>query len=220
LSGTADGPVLYSQTAANLHAGVGDTINLASRPSGCQSHGERHRRHSERRFAVPAVGVPAGLAPQFPADNIRSCGNDVAFTFEGQRAAPAGQRARAASHFVLDRCSGADDPVDAFGAVKHMQTIWRRGLPAGRSIWHDIWRAARRRVRDALYAKVLFLFLGSPGWSLAALVANRDRPLPTKTAAGANRRCCVCAEAPNIILRRRGCRSTGHRMEHTGKCVC
>ena len=194
LSGTADGPVLYSQTAANLHAGIGDTINLA-RP------GLPDAKVTESGIAaIPnvdslfqAVGVPAGLAPQSPPDNILILPETMWHSlFEGQRAARP-DSVRAQLHIRLDRCRVPNDPVDAFGAVKHMANNLAARL-AGRAAIADNLAARLDGVRaDALYAKVLFLFLGSPGVVLAALVAIAI------AAAGRNRR-----RREQALLRLRG----------------
>ncbi len=167
LSGTADGPVLYSQTAANLHARVGDTISPAI-------------PNVDSLFQ--AVGVPAGLAPQSPPDNILILPETMWHSlFEGQRAARP-DSVRAQLHIRLDRCRVPNDPVDAFGAVKHMANNLAARL-AGRAAIADNLAARLDGVRaDALYAKVLFLFLGSPGVVLAALVGIAI------AAAGRNRR--------------------------------
>jgi putative ABC transport system permease protein len=63
VSGTFDGPVLFSQTAANLHASVGDSINvmrLGLSPATVKVIGVAAIPNVDSLFQ--AVGVPPGLA--------------------------------------------------------------------------------------------------------------------------------------------------------------
>ena len=61
LSGSADGPMIFTQTAANLHVGIGDTVAI-QRPQVRRNHrhDRGHRRHSQYRLDFPGSGRPAG----------------------------------------------------------------------------------------------------------------------------------------------------------------
>ena len=182
LSGSLDGPVLYSQTAANLHVGVGDEISV--RRPGVASATVRVAGIA----AIPnvdslfqAVGAPPGLAPQSPPDNILIL--PVATwrsIFDPQRAAKP-ETIRAQLHVLLDRARLPADPVGAYQEVRQMANNVEARTAGSAALANNL--AARLDgVRDdALYAKVLFLFLGAPGVVLSALItaaiagAGRDR---------------------------------------------
>jgi len=181
LSGSPDGPVLYSQTAANLHAGVGDEITV-NRP-GLASAAVRVAGVA----AIPnidslfqAVGAPPGLAPQSPPDNILILPETTwRSLFDPQRTAKP-ETIRTQLHVLLDRARLPADPVSAFQAARQMANNVEARIAGSAALANNL--AARLDgVRDdALYAKVLFLFLGAPGVVLAALVtvaiAGAGRP--------------------------------------------
>jgi putative ABC transport system permease protein len=181
LSGNLDGPVLYGQTAANLHAGVGDEISVnrpGLAPATMRVAGVAAIPNIDSLFQ--AVGLPPGLAPQSPPDNIlilpiatwRSL-------FDPQRAAKP-ETIRTQLHVLLDRARLPADPVSAFQAAHQMANNLEARIAGSAALANNL--AARLDgVRDdALYAKVLFLFLGAPGVVLAALVtaaiAGAGRP--------------------------------------------
>jgi len=171
LSGSFDGPVLYSQTAANLHAAVGDEISVSRpglAPVSVRVAGVAAIPNIDSLFQ--AVGVPPGLAPQSPPDNILIL--PVATwrsVFDPQRAAKP-ETVRTQLHVLLDRARLPADPVGAYQAVRQMGNNIEARTAGGAALVNNL--AARLDgVRDdALYAKVLFLFLGAPGVVLAALV--------------------------------------------------
>ena len=182
LSGSFEGPVLYSQTAANLHAGVGDEIGVSRPglpPTTVRVAGVAAIPNVDPMFQ--AVGAPPGLAPQSPPDNIlvlpiatwRSI-------FDTQRAAKP-ETIRTQLHVLLDRSRLPADPVGAYQAARQMANNVEARTAGSAALANNL--AARLDgVRDdALYAKVLFLFLGTPGVVLAALItaaiagAGRDR---------------------------------------------
>jgi len=172
LSGTLGGPVLYGQTAANLHASVGDTIRIARAgvPAATVTvSGVAAIPNIDSLFQ--AVGVPSGLAPQSPPDNILILPAATWHSlFDAQRAAQP-DSVRTQLHVLLDRARLPSDPVGAFTVVKRMANNLAARL-AGSAAIADNLSARLDGVRgDALYAKVLFLFLGAPGVVLAALVA-------------------------------------------------
>jgi len=181
LSGSFDGPVLYSQTAANLHAGVGDDISVnrpGLAPMTVRVAGVAAIPNVDSLFQ--AIAAPPGLAPQSPPDNIlilpiatwRSI-------FDPQRAAKP-ETIRTQLHVLLDRARLPADPVGAYQAVRRMANNFEARTAGSAALANNL--AARLDgVRDdALYANVLFLFLGAPGVVLAALItaalAGAGRP--------------------------------------------
>jgi putative ABC transport system permease protein len=181
LSGSLDGPVLYSQTAANLHAGVGDEISLnrpGLAPAPVRVAGVAAIPNIDSLFQ--AVGVPPGLAPQSPPDNVLILPITTwRSLFDPQRAAKP-ETVRTQLHVLLDRARLPADPVSAFQAARQMANNVEARIAGSAALANNL--AARLDgVRDdALYAKVLFLFLGAPGVVLAALVtaaiAGAGRP--------------------------------------------
>jgi putative ABC transport system permease protein len=181
LSGSLDGPVLYSQTAANLHAGVGDEISVnrpGLAPAQVRVAGVAAIPNIDSLFQ--AVGLPPGLAPQSPPDNILILPITTwRSLFDPQRAAKP-ETVRTQLHVLLDRARLPADPVSAFQAARQMANNVEARIAGSAALANNL--AARLDgVRDdALYAKVLFLFLGAPGVALAALVtaaiAGAGRP--------------------------------------------
>src|SRR5271166_1310962 len=104
LSGSLDAPVLYSQTAANLHAGVGDEVSVnrpGLAPVAVRVTGVVAIPNIDSLFQ--AVGVPPGLAPQSPPDNILILPITTwRSLFDAQRAAKP-ETIRTQLHVLLDR---------------------------------------------------------------------------------------------------------------------
>src|SRR5271166_5652033 len=181
LSGSIDGPVLYSQTAANLHAGVGDEISVnrpGLAPVAVRVAGVAAIPNIDSLFQ--AVGVPPDLAPQSPPDNILILPITTWRSLFDARRAAKPETIRTQLHVLLDRARLPADPVSAFQAARQMANNVEERIAGSAALANSL--AARLDgVRDdALYAKVLFLFLGAPGVVLAALVtaaiAGAGRP--------------------------------------------
>ena len=69
--GTADGVLIATQTAANLHVTVGDTVTvqrLGVAPVDVKIAGVATLPNADSMFQ--AIGVPRGTAPQAPPDNV------------------------------------------------------------------------------------------------------------------------------------------------------
>ena len=172
LSGSFDGPVLFSQTAANLHAGVGDAINVL-RPGlsaiSVKVAGVAAIPNVDALFQ--AVGVPPGLAPQSPPDNILILSAATWHSlFDTQRAARP-ESVRTQLHILLDRGRLPGDPVSAYAAVKQMANHFEVRAAGSAALANNLAARLDGVRADALYAKVLFLFLGAPGVVLAALMS-------------------------------------------------
>jgi putative ABC transport system permease protein len=184
LGGSLDGPVLFSQTAANLHAGVDDVVSIARfglPPARVMVSGIAAMPNIDS--LMQAVGVPSGLAPQSPPDNILILPEATWHAvFDAQRAARP-DSAHTQLHVRLDRSNLPHDPVAAYRLVKQMANNLEARAAGSAALANNL--AARLDgVRgDSLYAKVLFLFLGTPGVVLAALItialarAGRSRRL-------------------------------------------
>jgi putative ABC transport system permease protein len=182
LVGASAGVLLAQQTAANLHAGPGQTVTIgrAGLPSTTvKVDGVVDLPAADSLFQH--VGAPAGAQPAAPPDN-------VVLLPEGQWHALfdplAATRPDLVRHQVHVRLSHRlpRDPAAAFTRVsrnaRHLE-----GSLAGAGLVGDNLAAALDAARsDALYAQVLFLVLGLPGALLAGLLTA------AVAAAGAGRR--------------------------------
>lgn len=168
LSGTMDGILVAQQTAANLHAAPGDRVVI--------------RRIGQPSVTVPiagvvdlpdadaffqAIGLPSQAAPQAPPDNVLIVPPaDWQQLFSLQQSARP-DSAQVQLHARLSRAALPIDPVSAFtfvaSAVRNFEA-----RTAGQVLVADNLGSRLGAVReDALYATVLFLFLGLPGVALA-----------------------------------------------------
>ena len=193
LAGTGTGVLLAQQTAANLHAQPGDTVPIG-RPGGSDGHGQgrRHRRPARRRLALPdgrgarrrtAAGAARQRDPAPPSASSTRAERGVA-------GRPTQVHARL-SHALPGSPSAAYTQVS--GRARNLETRARRRRRWSATTSRTALDSARQ---DALYAQVLFLFLGVPGAVLAGLVTA------SIAAAGADRR-----RRDAALLRTRGASS-------------
>jgi putative ABC transport system permease protein len=171
LLGSLSGPLLAQQTAANLHATVGSKITIDRPGLGAVDvvvAGVVDLPNQDSMFQ--AVGLPSGAQPQAPPDNVILLpAEDWRALFDQQASANPGS-ARLQLHVRLDRTSLPSDPVSAFadvlGRAKNLEA-----RIAGAGLIADNLAARLDATRsDALYARVLFLFLGAPGVAIAVLL--------------------------------------------------
>jgi putative ABC transport system permease protein len=194
LSGTPDGALIAQQTAANLHVGPGDkvTINrVGLGPESVTVTGVVDLPDADSLFQ--AVGLPPQAAPQAPPDNVLILPvADWHRIFDLQQVVRP-DTTRLQFHVRLDHTTLPAQPTAAYvqvaGAVKNLEV-----QVAGQALVANNLGARLDAVRgDALYATVLFLFLGVPGVALAAALTI------AATASGAGRR-----KLEQALLRVRG----------------
>src|SRR5690348_13232665 len=182
LLGAHSGVLLAQQTAANLHATVGSMISVGRQglpPLHVRVQGIVDLPAADSMFQ--AVGVPPGAAPQAPPDNVVLL---PAARWQQAYAPPGGTRLGGAHIQYHVKLSPAlpPDPAAAFADVMARAKNLEARL-AGAGLVGDNLSAQLDAARsDALYAELLFLFLGLPGAVLAALVTS------VIGAAGADRR--------------------------------
>ncbi len=185
LVGARDGVLLAQQTAANLHAAVGTMVSVGRPglpPLRVRVQGVVDLPAADSMFQ--AVGVPAGAAPQAPPDNIVLLPQSL---WQGAfaplaRTQPAAVRTARIQYHVKLSPALPPDPAAAFADVMARAKNLEARL-AGAGLVGDNLGAQLDAARgDALYAELLFLFLGLPGAVLAALVTS------VIGAAGADRR--------------------------------
>ncbi|MCL6527727.1 MAG: ABC transporter permease [Thermaceae bacterium] len=170
LVGSAQGVLLAQQTAANLHATVGDTITISRLgllPARVQVAGIVDLPEADSLFQ--AVGAPKGLAPSAPPDNVLLLPEaQWQALFAPQRAI----RPDSVKEQLHVRLAAPlpQDPNAAYLQVRRLANHIEVQL-AGKVAIGDNLAARLDGVRaDALYAQALFLFLGAPGVVLAALL--------------------------------------------------
>ncbi len=176
LSGRGTGVLLAQQTAANLHARPGDTVSIgrAGRaPARVRIDGVVDLPTADSLFQQ--VGAPPGVQPQAPPDNVILLPRALFSRIE------TGQTVTTQVHALLSHRLPAS-PSAAFtqvsGAARNLETRL-----AGAGLVGDNLGATLDKARgDALYAELLFLFLGVPGAILAGLVTA------SIASAGADRR--------------------------------
>ena len=170
LSGSASGVLLAQQTAANLHAKPGDTVMIgrAGLPAAKVTvAGVVEMPQADSFFQ--RVGAPTASQPQAPPDNVILLAQSTFRAIEAPLARARPDLVAAQVHAELSR-SLPGSPSAAFtlvsGHARNLETTL-----AGSGLVGDNLGAALDQARtDALYAQLLFLFLGVPGAILAGFV--------------------------------------------------
>jgi putative ABC transport system permease protein len=176
LAGRGSGVLLAQQTAANLHAAPGDAVTIGKPGGGHASvrvDGVVELPAADSLFQK--VGAPVGAQPQAPPDNVILLPRSV---FDrAERGVPVTTQVHARlSHRLPAGPSGAYTAVA--GNARNLET----SLAGAGLVGDNLATALDAARQDALYAELLFLFLGVPGAILAGLVTA------SMAAAGAGRR--------------------------------
>lgn len=195
---TPEGALVAQQTAANLHVTVGDSITigrLGLTPVTVKVAGVVDLPYTDSLFQ--AVGVPPGTAPQAPPDNVLILPAGLWHQLFDVQAAVRPDSVHTQLHVRLAQPLPAE-PGSAYTLVQSLARNLEARI-AGSGVVGDNLAARLDGVRkDALYAQILFLFLGLPGAVLAVLLTL------AVAASGADRR-----RREQALLRVRGA-STGH----------
>ena len=194
LSGSLDGALIAQQTASNLHVGPGDTVTverIGLAPVTVTVAGVVDLQDADALFQ--GVGLPKQAAPQAPPDNVLILPAAQWHELFDAQAAARPDSTRLQLHVRLDHANLPAQPVSAFlqvgSAARNLEA-----QVAGQALVANNLGARLDAVRgDALYATVLFLFLGLPGVAIAAAVTAGV------AASGADRR-----RADQALLRIRG----------------
>ena len=171
LAGTWDGPLLAQQTAANLHAGPGDKITI-SRLGQAQAEvtiaGIVEMPSADQFFQI--VNGTAQTTRNAPPDNVLLLPPDQWQALFGQQLESLPQTAQRQIHASFNATGLPPDPVEAFVQSTGLSNNLLAKL-AGEGVVTNNLAARLDGVRqDALFAKVLFLFLGVPGAVVALLL--------------------------------------------------
>jgi putative ABC transport system permease protein len=182
LSGRPTGVLLAQQTAANLRAKPGDTIAIG-RPgtsaAAVRVDGVVDLPAADSLFQK--VGAPVGAQPQAPPDNVVLLPQRTFQQVYGPVARARPELARTQVHATLSHALPGS-PSAAFTRVSGQARNLETQLAGAGVVGDNLGSALDQARQDALYAQLLFLFLGVPGAILAGMVTA------SIASAGADRR--------------------------------
>jgi len=190
LVGAHDGVLLAQQTAANLHASVGTPIRVGRpglAPAQLTVQGIVDLPAADSLFQ--AVGAPPGSGPSAPPDNVLLLPSS---TWHRLFDTASPNAVRDQIHVGLSS-SLPQDPAAAFAQVTAMARNLEARLAGGGLVGDNLSARLDAARADALYAQLLFLFLGVPAVVLACVITS------IVAASGADRR-----RREQAILRVRG----------------
>lgn len=171
LLGSLDGILVAQQTAANLHVGLGDSVTIhrfAEPDTTVTISGVVDLPNADSLFQ--AVGVAPGAAPQAPPDNVLLLPAALWHQIFDPQGASRPDTVSDQLHLGLDRARLPQDPVAASIEVGSQGRNFEVRA-VGKALLANNLAARLDAVReDALYARVLFLFLGAPGVIMAVLL--------------------------------------------------
>ena len=170
LTGAAEGVLLAQQTAANLHAGPGDTVTILRNelsPVKVKIDGVVDLPNADSLFQ--AVGLPSTAAPQAPPDNVILLPEKLWHDFFDQQVAVRPDSVKTQLHARIDHNLPAD-PYAALIQIQQMANNLEAKIAGSGTVGDNISARLSAVKGDAFYAKILFLFLGLPGAILAALL--------------------------------------------------
>jgi putative ABC transport system permease protein len=171
LAGSFDGALLAQQTAANLHAGPGDPVaieRLGAPSVTVTIAGIVEMPSADQFFQV--VGAPTGATPIAPPDNVILLPDAKWQELFNEQLEAMPQTAQRQLHVAIDHARLASDPVTAYVDATGKANNLSAKL-AGEGMIANNLAARLDGVRlDALFAKVLFMFLGVPGAIVAVLL--------------------------------------------------
>jgi putative ABC transport system permease protein len=164
LAGAGSGVVLAQQTAANLHAGPGDTVTIGlggGRAAKVKVDGVVDLPAADSLFQK--VGAPPGAQPQAPPDNVILL--PAARFHAVVRGVPIVTQVHA--RLAHDLPAG---PTAAFTAATGRARNAETRMAGAGLVGDNLGTALDAARQDALYAQLLFLFLGVPGAILAGVI--------------------------------------------------
>ena len=170
LIGSLDGVLVAQQTASNLHVTVGDTVTIQR--IGLSSvkvkvDGVVDLPNADSLFQT--VGVPASAAPQAPPDNVLLLPADQWHQVFDPQVAVRPDSVRTQFHVRITR-DLPTDPNTAFVYVQQLANNLEARIAGSAIVGNNLAARLDSVRKDALYALVLFLFLGLPGAILAILL--------------------------------------------------
>jgi putative ABC transport system permease protein len=193
LSGSPTGVLLAQQTAANLHVRPGDKVSIGlagGAPAVVTVAGVVDLPQADSLFQK--VGAPPQSQPSAPPDNVILMPAATFDTLMGGGSSAASLTSTTQIHVARDApLSG--DPAAAYESVIGAAHNLEAQLAGKALVGNNLGAALEGARSDAIYAQMLFLFLGLPGAVLAALLTA------ALASAGADRR-----RAEQALMRTRG----------------
>ncbi|RVU22868.1 ABC transporter permease [Streptomyces antnestii] len=163
LTGAPTGVLLAQQTASNLHAAPGDTVGIHLPNVGVRQvrvDGVVDLPQADSLFQK--VGAPAQTQPTAPPDN-------VVLVPAGRFASLTHGAPDVTTQIHAARDAGLpSDPAAAFTSTTGAAHNLEAKSAGGALVGDNLGAALDSARQDALYAQILFLFLGVPGALLAA----------------------------------------------------
>ncbi|SOE08171.1 FtsX-like permease family protein [Streptomyces sp. Ag109_G2-15] len=164
LSGASTGVLLAQQTASNLHAAPGDTVGVQLPGVGIRQvkvDGVVDLPQADSLFQT--VGAPGQSQPTAPPDNVVLL---PAAQFAALTQGSTGTTTQI--HVARDTARLPADPAAAFTSVTRAAHNLEARSAGTALVGNNVGAALDSARQDALYAQILFLFLGVPGAVLAA----------------------------------------------------
>ena len=170
LVGAPEGVLVAQQTASNLHVAPGDAINVGRTglpPVSTRVDGVVDLRQADSLFQK--VGAPAGSQPTAPPDNVVLVPLSTWHLLFDPVLTARPDLVHEQVHVRLSH-NLPTTPVDAYDTVTgEARNLEARLAGAGR-VGDNLGAALGAARGDALYAQLLFFFLGLPGAAIAGLV--------------------------------------------------
>ncbi|MFF2476259.1 FtsX-like permease family protein [Streptomyces sp. NPDC058066] len=163
LSGASTGVLLAQQTASNLHAAPGDTVGVQLPGAGVRQvrvDGVVDLPQADSLFQK--VGAPAQSQPTAPPDNV------VLLPAERFSSLTHGAPNVTTQIHVARDANLPSDPAAAFTSITGAAHNLEAKSAGAALVGNNLGAALDSARQDALYAQILFLFLGVPGALLAA----------------------------------------------------
>ncbi|MET8169350.1 ABC transporter permease [Streptomyces sp. NPDC005329] len=163
LSGSGTGVLLAQQTASNLHAAPGDTIGVRLPGAGLRQvrvDGVVDLPQADSLFQK--VGAPPQSQPAAPPDNV------VLLPAARFASLTSGATDVTTQIHVARDAKLPSDPAAAFSSVTGAAHNLEARSAGTALVGNNLGAALDSARQDALYAQILFLFLGVPGAVLAA----------------------------------------------------
>ncbi len=170
LTGAEQGVLVAQQTAANLHVKEGDIVTIKRMtlpPVRVKVDGVVDLPNADSLFQ--AVGVPPGTAPHAPPDNVLLIPDGQWHGIFDPQSRIRPDTVRMQLHVrIKHNLSG--NPDAAYVAVNRLANNLEARISGSGIVGNNLAARLAGVRADALYARVLFLFLGLPGAILAILL--------------------------------------------------
>jgi putative ABC transport system permease protein len=170
LSGTVNGVLVAQQTASNLHVAPGSTVTIARpgiKPANVTVSGVVDLPYSDSLFQK--VGAPPGAQLSAPPDNVILLPQSEFARVEAPIIASRPELIHSQVHVILSHALPSSPSAAFDDVVARAHNLESRLTGAG-LVGDNLGAALDTARKDALYAQILFLFLGVPGAILAGLV--------------------------------------------------